>query len=153
MSVIDAKVAPTMAQVTTADNFPACTRGEFLHLQPDLPKTRLLPLSSVITLLTHLLLPAAGCSKQTHSRTYSNTNTRSVFDTWPGSGRPRMAPALELLALTMTAGGSDPPSQQTVPGQSGQWLKRRTLRGEQREEVRVWVILLEFQLLNCYHQE
>lgn len=124
--------------------------GEFLHLQPDLPKTRLLPLSSVITLLTHLLLPATGCSKQTHSHTYINTNTHSVFDVWPGSASLITAPEPESLALTTTAGCSNPPSQQTATGQP---IKICTLRGEQTEEARVSVILLDFQLLNCYQQE
>lgn len=99
--------------------------------------------------------PSEFCNHTPHSPAAPRhwmleTNTLSVFDVWPGSASLITAPEPESLALTTTAGCSNPPSQQTATGQP---IKICTLRGEQTEEARVSVILLDFQLLNCYQQE
>lgn len=58
-----------------------------------------------------------------------------------------------IAGINDDGGMQQPAKPADGPGATGQPIKICTLRGEQTEEARVSVILLDFQLLNCYQQE
>lgn len=105
--------------------FPSMhSEGELLHLQPQLPKTRLSPLSAVITLLANPLLHTAGCARTHSPQTQSATNNETRRFWW------------RSLTSATAEGSGNQPSRQTFRGQKGRLVKVSLFRWECWERLK-----------------